>query len=185
MKNGLIITKLLAALVFFVFSGFKTQQEVIPTQLDWDTHFRAKPDEHSAYAALTATTWQYSYSSTIRGNKLNIDFKFSGGVEPEKSWVKQSRIRDKKANRQLLNHEQGHVYINFLLLKEGEIVIRNQKYTINNYKRLIQTTANKVGKYYSDMQSRYDNETKHGADLQAQSQWDDYLRTQMNKYLEE
>ncbi|KQB98952.1 hypothetical protein [Pedobacter sp. Hv1] len=182
MKNRLTITKLFAALVFVFLSGFKTQQEVIPTQLDWDTHFKAKPDEHSPYVALTATTWQYSYSSTVGRNKLlNIDFKFAAGVEPEKSWVKQNRIIDKKANRQLLNHEQGHVYINFLLLKEGEIVIRNQNYTLTNYKKLIQTTANKVSKYYSDMQSRYDEETKHGADPQAQSQWDDFLRDQMNK----
>ena len=180
MKNGYIIPTVL--FIFLFFSGFKTQQEVTPTQLDWDIHFKGKPDEHSAYAALTATTWQYSYAATIRGNKLNIDFKFTAGVEPEKSWVKQSRIRDKKANRQLLNHEQGHVYINYLLLKEGETVIRNQKYTTANYKRLIQATANKVGKYYSDLQSRYDEETKHGADQNAQNQWDDYLRDEMNKY---
>lgn len=183
MKNGLKVSfKLIAPLLVLLFSSLKAQEEVFPVQLDWDTHFKGKPDEHSAYAALTATTWQYSYSSTISGNKLHIDFKFSAGVEPEKSWVKYNRIRDKRARRELLNHEQGHVYINFLLLKEGEIVIRNQKYTIGNYKRLIQTTANKVGKYYSELQSRYDEETNHGADLQAQSKWDEYLRDQMNKY---
>lgn len=173
----------LAPLLFLLFCGLKAQEEVVPTQLDWDVHFKARPDEHSAFAALTATSWQYSYSSTISGgNRLHIDFKFSAGVEPEKSWVKPERIRDKKASRQLLIHEQGHVYINFLLLKEGEIVIRNQKYTIGNYKRLIQATANKVGKYYSDLQSRYDVETKHGSDLQAQNRWNEYLQQQMSKY---
>ena len=84
--------------------------------------------------------------------------------------------------RDRLNHEQGHVYINFLLLKEGELRIRNQNYTINNYKKLIQLTANKISKQYSDMQSRYDNETKHGSDLVAQRQWDDYLKKQLDSY---
>ena len=172
-------TLILVATLFF--SSFKTQQELTPIQLEWDSHFMAVPDEHSAYAALTATTWQYSYSSTIRGNRLNIDFKFAGGVEPEKSWVKRNRIRDKRVSKELLNHEQGHVYINFMQLKEGEYKMRNQKYTISNYKRLIQSTANSISKYYSDMQSRYDNETKHGSDLAAQAKWDSFLRRQMNK----
>lgn len=170
----------LSAILFF--SSFKTQQTAYPTQIAWDTHFSAKPDRNSAFAALTVTNWQYSYSSKINGNNLHIDFKFSGGVVPSQSWVKTDRISNRKVSRQLLNHEQGHVYINFLLLKEGEIQIRNEKYTIRNYKKLIQTTANKVGKYYSDLQSRYDVETKHGSDLAAQSSWDDYIRNEMNKY---
>ena len=33
------------------------------------------------------------------------------------------------------------------------------------------------------MQSRYDNETKHGSDLVAQKQWDDYLGKELSKYL--
>jgi len=183
MKNDfLFYIRIFTLVTALFFSSFKTQQELTPVQLDWDSHFMAEPDEHSAYAALTATTWQYSYSSTIRGNRLNIDFKFAGGIEPEKSWVKRNRIRDRRVSRELLNHEQGHVYINFMQLKEGEYKMRNQKYTISNYKRLIQTTANSISKYYSDMQSRYDNETKHGSDLTAQAKWDSFLRAEMNKY---
>ena len=49
------------------------------------------------------------------------------------------------------------------------------------YKRLIQATANKIGKYYSDMQSRYDEETEHGANLESQSRWDELIRNEMNK----
>lgn len=183
MKNGIAI--LLSTVALFgalTLSAFKTQQDLSPIQLDWDTHFLAEPDPYSAFAALTATTWQYSYTSTIRNNNLHLDFKFYAGIEPEKSWVKQNKISDKRVRRQLLNHEQGHVYINFILLKDGEIKIRNQKYTVGNYKKLIQNTANKVGKYYSDLQSRYDAETKHGSDLEAQSRWDDYIRSEMNKY---
>lgn len=183
MKNvNLSFLKITVIFLLFFLFAFQTQQEIYPEQVDWDTHFLAKPDKLSPYAALTVTNWHYSYNAKISGNKLHIDFKFSGGVVPTESWVKQDRISNRKISRQLLNHEQGHVNINFILLKEGEQQVRYQNYTTSNYKRLIQANANKVSKYYSDMQSRYDLETKHGSDLEAQASWDDYIRDQMNKY---
>lgn len=168
--------------IIIITTAFKANYTAFAEKIEWNTHFNAKPDDYSPYAALTATTWQYSYITKIRDNQLNIDFKFVGGVDPNKSWVKRNRIKNKEISNQLLNHEQGHVYINFLLLKEGELRVRNQNYTINNYKKLIQLTANKISKQYSDMQSRYDNETKHGSDLFAQKQWDDYLKKQLDSY---
>jgi len=173
--------KVTALFTLLIFSGFKTQQPISPEQIDWDTHFLAQPDKHSAFAALTVTNWHYNYSASVKNNHLHIDFKFSAGVVPAQSWVKPERISNRKISRQLLNHEQGHVYINFLLLKNGETEIRNQRYTPSNYKRLIQSTANKVSKYYNDLQDRYDDETKHGSDLTSQSRWDDFLRNELNK----
>jgi hypothetical protein len=130
------------ALVFgLLFSAFKTQSEIYPEELDWDTHFLANPDRNSAYAALTVTNWHYSYTSTIRNNHLHINFKFTGGVVPNESWVKHDRISNRRVSRQLLNHEQGHVYINFILLKDGEMTVRNQRYTPSNYKRLIKINS--------------------------------------------
>ena len=170
---------LLACLLLF---SFKTQQDLAPEQIDWDTHFLANPDRRSPYAALTVTNWHYSYNSKISGNNLHIDFKFTGGVVPNQSWVKSERIANRKISRQLLNHEQGHVNINYLLLREGEQQVRFQRYTISNYKRLIQANANRVSKYYSEMQSRYDVETKHGSDLEAQERWDNFIQEQLNKY---
>jgi hypothetical protein len=170
---------LLACLILF---SFKTQQDLAPEQIDWDTHFLANPDRRSPYAALTVTNWHYSYNSKISGNNLHIDFKFTGGVVPDRSWVKSERIANRKISRQLLNHEQGHVNINYLLLREGERQVRFQRYTISNFKRLIQANANRVSKYYSEMQSRYDVETKHGSDLEAQERWDNFIQEQLNKY---
>ncbi len=184
MKNGISKIIKLNCIVFAValcFCGFKTQQAIYPEQVDWDTHYLASPDQNSAFAALTTTNWHYSYHATVQNNHLHIDFSFSGGVVPSQSWVKRNRIGTRKLSRQLLAHEQGHVYINFLLLKNGEVTMQNQNYTPSNYKRLIVATGNKVGKYYSDMQSRYDIETEHGANLNAQDRWDNILQQQLQK----
>lgn len=183
MKNAkpTFLKALISGMLFFGFA-FTSQQGNGPETINWDTHFQGEPDANSPFAASTATRWSYSYKSTIRNNRLNIDFKFLAGVDPSKSWVNRSRIANRRASIELLNHEQGHVYINYLLLKDGEIKIRDQKYTINNYKNLIQTTANKVSDYYYRLQERYDEETNHGANLAAQAKWDAFLLQEMEKY---
>lgn len=165
-------------------SSYRKQEQVIrPEQLNWRTHFLADADEHSSFYALTATRWHYSYNASIRGKDLHINFKFSAGVDPSQSWVKLNRLKGAESKRKLLNHEQGHVNINFLLLKDGEQKIRFQRYTIKNYKKSIQENANKVSAYYSDMQNRYDEETKHGSDDANQERWDRFLETQLKKYI--
>lgn len=169
-------------IVAFLLTSFKSAPTLEPTILDWDTHFLASPDENSAFAALTATMWQYRYNAKIRDGHLHIDFFFEAGVEPAKSWVKKNRIRNRAQSRQLLKHEQGHVYINFIQLKHGDSFIRNQNYTTKNYKSLIQRKANELSDMYRKMQDRYDVETKHGSDLEAQDRWDDFLQDEMAKY---
>ncbi|MES2419623.1 MAG: hypothetical protein V4541_15675 [Bacteroidota bacterium] len=168
----------------FLLSAFKTQEEVnFPEQINWDTHFLATPDYNSPYFAITATTWHYSYAATINRNNLHIDFKFSAGVDPNRSWVKLNKLQNADTKRKLLRHEQGHVNINFLLLKDGENKIRYQPYTLKNYKRLIQQNANKISAYYSNMQDRYDTETKHGSDVEKQKKWDNWIDLELKKYL--
>jgi hypothetical protein len=165
----------------FLFS-FMPHAHLYPEIVDWETHFKGVPNYQSDYAASTSTIWQYGYTSTIKGGNLNIDFKFLAGVDPKKSWVKKERIKNSKTSKDLLNHEQGHVYINFLLLKNGELILKNQNYTISNYKGLIQKIATQIGKYYSEMQDKYDSETKHGTDLAAQSKWDQFFQSELNKF---
>ncbi|MEJ5995363.1 DUF922 domain-containing protein [Pedobacter sp. Du54] len=171
-------------LIAIFFSVFTTQENtVLPEQISWRRHFLAAPDEHSSYFASTSTQWHYSYSATIRGNDLHIDFKFSAGVDPNTSWVKLNRLRGAESKRKLLNHEQGHVNINFLLLKDGEQKVRFQHYTVRNYKKAIQENANKVSAYYNAMQTRYDKETKHGSDDANQARWDQLIDEQLRRFI--
>ena len=172
---------LLLAVAIFI-CAFAPHDRIAPETLDWDTHFRANPDANSKYTAVTSTIWQYGYRSTIRGNNLQLDFNFLGGVDVNRSWVKRDKIRNRNVSRQLLKHEQGHVYINFLLLKKGEYILKNQGYTIQNYKRLIDKTAKDIGKFYNDMQERYDVETKHGMDIEAQQKWDSFFESELSQF---
>ena len=175
-KNAILFAVVLLA------SSFAPHERIYPETIDWDTHFRGNPDPNSNFAAVTSTIWQYGYRSTIRGNTLQLDFNFLGGVDANKSWVKRDRIRNKNASKQLLNHEQGHVYINFFLLKKGEYILKNQGYTVQNYKRLVEKTAKDISKFYNDMQKRYDEETKHGSDYEAQQKWDAFFESELSQF---
>ncbi|MNJ93101.1 hypothetical protein D3C87_107800 [compost metagenome] len=175
-KNAILFAAVLLA------SSFAPYERIYPETIDWDTHFRGNPDPNSNFAAVTSTIWQYGYRSTIRGNTLQLDFNFLGGVDANKSWVKRDRIRNKNASKQLLNHEQGHVYINFFLLKKGEYILKNQGYTVQNYKRLVEKTAKDISKFYNDMQKRYDEETKHGSDYEAQQKWDAFFESELSQF---
>lgn len=177
-----ILNRIILLMLVVIACAFTLHERIFPETLDWDTHFRANPDPSSQYAAITSTIWQYGYTSKIKGNHLQIDFNFLGGVDANKSWVKREKIRDKNVSRTLLNHEQGHVYINFLLLKNGEIILKNQDYTIQNYQRLVNKTAKEISKFYNDMQQRYDEETKHGANLEAQQGWDAFFERELRKF---
>ena len=171
-------------LSILLFCAFNTQEPIVfPTQINWRTHFLAEPDKHSSFYALTATRWHYSYNASVRGNDLHIDFKFSAGVDPDQSWVKLNQLKGAESKRKLLSHEQGHVNINFLLLKDGEQKIRFQRYSVKNYKKSIQENANKVSTYYRNMQKRYDEETKHGSDDPNQERWNLLIETELKKYI--
>ena len=167
--------------IFLLATAFALNERIYPETLDWDTHFRGTPDHNSQYAAVTSTIWQYGYTAKTRGNNLTIDFSFLGGVDANKSWVKRERISNRNTSKILLNHEQGHVYINFLLLKNGERILRNQPYTVQNYKRLVDKTAKELSKFYNNMQDRYDVETKHGSDLEAQERWNSFFENELSK----
>lgn len=171
-------------LIPILLSAISTQETATaPEQVAWRTHYLAEPDENSSFFALTATRWHYSYSAKTRGNNLHIDFKFSAGVDPNESWVKLNRLKGAESKQKLLNHEQGHVNINFLLLKDGEQKVRFQNYTVRNYKKAIQENANKLSAYYSNMQKRYDQETKHGSDDVNQERWDRIIEEQLRKFM--
>ncbi len=165
--------------IAFLTTAFTSHKTIYPQIIGWDSYFKATPDLNSPYAAVTNTIWRYGYTATITGNHLHIDFNFTGGVDVNTSWVNHQKIRSRKASNTLLNHEQGHVYINFILLKKGELVLKTQVYTTKNYKTRIETTAQDMSRFYNDMQERYDEETKHGADLVAQEKWDGFFAQEL------
>ena len=161
-------------LSIFIFCTLATvpAEDFGPLKLDWDSCFLASPDESSSFLALTALTSTYGYQSEIKGKQLSLKFHFTADIDRAKSWVKRDKIQDVKMSRQLLNHEQGHVNINYLLMRELERKLTHKKYSLHGYANEIKNTADQTQRFYDEMQIRYDKETGHGINNLVQQQWD-------------
>ncbi len=158
-----------------LFVSFRPAQEVYPEKLSWKTHFRGKPDYNSPFAALTVLRWHYEYKARIVNGRLEVRFSQLFGMDKNKSWVKPERIRNQAVSDQLLHHEQGHADIHYLMYREAKRVMENRTYRVETYKKEIATLADEVGKYFDEMQKRYDEETGHGNNFKKQAQWDEII----------
>ncbi|KQM76865.1 hypothetical protein ASE74_16455 [Pedobacter sp. Leaf216] len=176
-KQILSILFLLALPCTFAFKQDLSQ----PVQLDWETHFKGKPDMQSPFFALTAMTWKYSYSSTVYRNRVAINLKNEATIDKTRSWVKWDKIKDPDIRASLLHHEQGHADIQYVLLLEAERVLKNRNYSVNNYKAQISELANQISEYFDTMQRNYDEETEHGSNHKMQARWDEIIQDKIEE----
>ncbi|RYF98158.1 MAG: DUF922 domain-containing protein [Chitinophagaceae bacterium] len=177
-----MIAQLIISFIFLL-QNPKTQ-DLGPVQLDWQVHYRAKGDETSPYLALTAMIFRYSYQSSVKGRNLSLSFKFEVDVDRNKSWKKLYRIRTKEAQDHLLHHEQGHVNINYLQMREAEKLLTSRRYSVSTHREEIKKVADKVIRDFDEMQKLYDLETKHGMDRNAQAKWDLFIGNALKEVMQ-
>lgn len=174
--------KLFAALLIFAFPFVSLCQSFTkPVQLNWEEYFKGKPEPGSPFYALTAMTWRYSYESTVYRNKVTIKLKNEISIDKSRSWVRWDKIKNEDIRNSLLHHEQGHVNIQFILLKEADRVLKGRTYSVQNYKAEISELANSISNFYDTMQRNYDEETEHGSNHKMQARWNDIIQEKMEE----
>ncbi|WP_316829740.1 DUF922 domain-containing protein [Pedobacter aquatilis] len=176
--RSLLIT--LSFLIAFPLLSFNPARDE-PEQLDWNIHFKGKPDNNSPYYALTAMTWRYSYASTIYRNRVEIKLQNEISIDKNRSWVKFDKVKTEEARQNLLHHEQGHVNIQYILYLEADRVLKNRNYSVKNYKAQISQLANEISNYFDTMQKNYDEETEHGSNHRMQARWDEIISDKMEE----
>ncbi len=177
MKNLLIA---FLSLLIIPLVSFK-QDFTEPVQLDWNIHFKGKPDNNSPFYALTAMTWKYSYGSTVYRNRVEIKLQNEISIDKSRSWVKLDKVKTEESRQNLLHHEQGHVNIQYVLLMEADRVLKNRNYSVKNYKAQISQLANEISNYFDTMQKNYDEETEHGSNHKMQARWDKIISDKMEE----
>ncbi len=174
--------KAITYLYLFSFFLFVQDRNTVPLKLNWGQHFRGKADEESKYLALTSLVFRYAYQSAASQNQINLKFTFLADVNVEKSWHKKDKIPNKADQDRLLQHEQGHVDLNFLMMKEAEKRLKSNKYSVKNYKTEIKAIADKVIEEYDALQKKYDHETEHGVNRKSQESWEDFIQMTIESY---
>ncbi len=171
--------------LLFLFSAFFLQAQEEVDKIFWEqdgltwVHFEAQPDETSSFHANTNAGLSYSWGFKNINGLIELEYEVKSYFNPKGSWVRKA-----SRNIHLLQHEQLHFDIT-------ELHARKLK------KRLADVNVNELGKqpgevlngYYKIidkertlMQQKYDRETNHSIDKNAQARWQGYIAKELNNY---
>ncbi|MET4081846.1 hypothetical protein ABIB40_001797 [Pedobacter sp. UYP30] len=152
-----------------------------PIIINFERDFKGKPDKNSPFVALTVLTWEYSYQTEIRRDHLTITFQHEYKIEKGLSWVKLERLKDPALKARVLHHEQGHVNISFIMVKEADRVLSSRTYSKKDYRSEIGMLASSISEFFDTMQKNYDDETEHGSNYKMQQRWDKIIQEKMEE----
>lgn len=166
---------LLALLLLMATVATATAQKRIEwqseNQLAW-SNFKARPNKLSSYHALTNSG--ISFSTTYENGAMSIIV--TSYFDPSGSWVKP----DKKTD-ELLKHEHVHFDITELYARKLRKAMAEHKWTEANLERDIKRLFDKYLKLQDEAQNRYDEETDHSNNEEAQARWNERISNELKE----
>lgn len=147
--------------------------------LSW-SDFSGRADENSTFDASTNSGISYSWSLRSSEVKAEFLYKVETFFYPDLSWVKLG-----KKSPRLLAHEQLHFDITELhgrkLRKLMAEYVPNLKADL---KKVLERIYQKNESERRQMQEKYDRETRHGQNEEAQVKWEIFIKTELAKLKE-
>ena len=181
MRKHIAGTLMLVSLFFLncTLESNNADKHPIPHQkITWDD-FKGDIDPNSKFYAMTWWYVRYSYASPVfKNQKAMVDIKVSYGLK-DNSWYKPDKISD-----QLLNHEQGHLNIAYLLALDLHNIYQKTVFSKTNYKSRIDAIYKNTEAKYLEMEKRYDVETNHMYNVRTQKLWDTFFEKEAIRLLE-
>jgi predicted secreted Zn-dependent protease len=144
--------------------------------------FQGSAPKNSPYASMTFIDYDYQFvvESNSRTDEVKVDVTVNITPNSAKSYLDVSRVHKNDIDR-LVNHEQGHIIIGFIIGKKVEDELNACRYT-RNYKEEIRINYQKFYATYEKIQLEYDRQTRHGANLEVQKRWNKKLRVYLDKF---
>ena len=171
---------LLALLLTFAFDTLCAQKIIINGEegtrpLTW-SDFAGTPDNSNPFFAYTF--WNLSYRFTgahFTGDAAQLEgFEITLKFDPQASWVKPGKQTDG-----LLKHEQGHFNAGLLCLREAMNAVAAAHFTRSGYLDEVKTLVSNTVQKYKDMNLRYDEETAHSINKEAQARWNAFFEKEL------
>ncbi|MGY4538623.1 hypothetical protein ACVW0P_003045 [Mucilaginibacter sp. UYNi724] len=155
--------------------------------------FALDPALAQPHRLLTANDFQGAPRPNGRGviayTNCTIDFKYQASrgngnyilhanvrlyMNNYKSWIDRSRITSNDQLAEILKHEQGHYTIAYLEQQEVLRAIERTRFTAS-YQYEAMNIFNRIDAKYKQLNSDYDEDTRHMVDKQQQHSWDIYF----------
>jgi len=144
-------------------------------KLTWED-FKAQPRSQVDAVALTVSGISFSYSLSQNNDG---DYNYQTFVEahfyPEKSWYK-----PEVSNSHILVHEQLHFDLTELYARKLRKRIAETSFTEQIRYELNQLNDD-INEALEIAQNKYDFETNHSINIEAQKQWEDYITNELKK----
>lgn len=149
------------------------QEELRP--LVW-ADFAGEPDGNNPYFAYTF--WNIGYRFTgarFTGDAALLEgFELTLQFDPKRSWVKPGKQTD-----ELLRHEQGHFNAGLLCHREILKAMATARFSRTGYKEELQKLVTDAVQKYKDLNRRYDDETAHSINKEAQAKWNAFFEKEL------
>lgn len=171
------------SLLFLVFYASAQQS---PDKIFWGENkltwedFRGKPDKTSSFQANTSAGLSYSWGVRSENGAVTLNYEVFSYFNPNSSWV----YPESRGNAHLLSHEQLHFDITELHARKLRKKLSEVK--IDQLGKDPRATLNKlyenIEKERAAMQAKYDKETSHSINKEAEARWQKYIDEEMKKH---
>jgi hypothetical protein len=121
-------------------------------------------------AVLTHSGIRLRYEYQERPDTITATVMLYPYMDKEKSWYKPEEYND-----YTLAHEQRHFDITAIVTNELAREIRKTNFNLIDFPAAVIMLHGKYIKKLEQMQAKYDEETAHGDNYEAQQRWNDYL----------
>ncbi len=143
--------------------------------LTWE-NFQAAPDPNSPFSANTSSGISYSWSLKTSVLGKEYQFEVESFFNPQRSWVKDSN------SVHLLAHEQLHFDITELhATKLRKAMVEFDFKKSREVKSSLQEIYKNVEKERALMQQKFDRETGHSMNKEAQLKWQILVNEELKK----
>ena len=124
---------------------------------------------------VAATYCGFGYEMSYNGNNKPV-LSIKNRFYVDKSWG-----LDEFRNREVLEHEQAHFDLCEIYTRKFRELANKRIQAGTNYKKIIQSAYDQVYGEYERQQERYDSETEHGNNKEAQKRWQMHIETQLQE----
>ena len=144
-------------------------------KLTW-ADFQGRPQAGNDFVASTNSGISFSYSFRIENGKLDLDYSIQSNFYPKLSWYKRGNVSD-----YILEHEQTHFDISELFARKLRKKMVETGFS-SNPKKEIDAIYQKNEQERRAFQNRYDAETDHSKNPEAEYIWRELVKTQLDFY---
>lgn len=174
MKNLVFLTGF-----FFVFLQFNAQEK--KEKIVWSENglsisdFKGAPPEGVAYEGNTNSGISFTWNYSTQAGRPELSFEVVSNFYPQLSW-----IRDVENQDYLLAHEQLHFDISELYARKLRKALQNYEIA-RNIRRDLNMIYHRIEKQRQEMQDRFDTETNHSRNSQAEARWQQFVTEELKK----